>query len=813
MAVWASQRSGLWSRTSDNADSPWHDGGAQTALAAIPANTDSVTIANTHDVEFDTDQSLFAAGITLTVAAGGTLHASTTAGAYVLKLQNTDMTQAGTLRAGTSAAVPYPSTCTFTIDHSNNAKSIEVAATGHNYIYCTQPTNPYCYTTGAEAAGQTEIGVDTDLSGDGPWNIASAQVRIVDSTPLDSEVRTLANTDTNHIDVTAGITNPKSTASMVLLVTRNVRIINVAASDYAITYAAGAGGGDYIAAEINNCYRAIDGGTGVTFAGTCELLTTSPVAINTSTALTMAGWIPGTSAGTAIALSSCDNAIVTGVIAGQGYGIYVANNFDLRGKVFGCSQGMINCMGGVVAAVASVDHCTYGIQNSSAITIYGTLGPNANYSINGCSGIVMAGTLGADMTANLINVEDSKFYDTVFGSGTEFSGYNGNTRKKSGYVESIDHDGTLNAYKAWCRGGIVTSQTASPPTGYTIWYELAAEDVTQAYPVFRQYETTVPAGQTLEVTGYLRIADGEDLSAAGLVPALQIIDKFADPLVDSTQTTLDSCEIPIADGSEAGWQAVDVLWANAGAAPRQVIVRMIAYNDGGADTVDVDGVWAVADYQDQIAAIYAKLPTNYLMGASDQDNHDTDIDAILADTGTDGVKIADDAITAAKFDESTAFPVKSADTGATTIARTGADSDTLETLSDQVDAVAPASSALDKSTWTDARAGKLDNLNAAVSTRSSHSPSDVKTAIEAAGGSIAGIATACTETRLAELDADNLPTDVAQVKSDTAAILTDTGTAGVIVAVNNDKTGYALATGPVAPTAGPIEENRGRARR
>jgi hypothetical protein len=49
--------------------------------------------------------------------------------------------------------------------------------------------------------------------------------------------------------------------------------------------------------------------------------------------------------------------------------------------------------------------------------------------------------------------------------------------------------------------------------------------------------------------------------------------------------------------------------------------------------------------------------------------------------------LADDAITAAKFDESTAYPLKSADTGSTTIARTGADSDTLETISDQIDTV------------------------------------------------------------------------------------------------------------------------------
>ena len=55
---------------------------------------------------------------------------------------------------------------------------------------------------------------------------------------------------------------------------------------------------------------------------------------------------------------------------------------------------------------------------------------------------------------------------------------------------------------------------------------------------------------------------------------------------------------------------------------------------------------------------------------------------------SDGVTLADDAITAAKFDESTAFPLKSADSGATAIARTGADSDTLETLSDQMDLTA-----------------------------------------------------------------------------------------------------------------------------
>lgn len=61
-----------------------------------------------------------------------------------------------------------------------------------------------------------------------------------------------------------------------------------------------------------------------------------------------------------------------------------------------------------------------------------------------------------------------------------------------------------------------------------------------------------------------------------------------------------------------------------------------------------------------------------------------DLDII---TGTNGVLIDDAAITADAFDNVTAFPVEKVDSGATEIARTGADGDTLETLSDQIDAI------------------------------------------------------------------------------------------------------------------------------
>jgi len=49
--------------------------------------------------------------------------------------------------------------------------------------------------------------------------------------------------------------------------------------------------------------------------------------------------------------------------------------------------------------------------------------------------------------------------------------------------------------------------------------------------------------------------------------------------------------------------------------------------------------------------------------------------------------LVDDAITLSKFDESTAFPLVASDAGVTQVARVGADGDTLETLSDQIDGV------------------------------------------------------------------------------------------------------------------------------
>lgn len=100
---------------------------------------------------------------------------------------------------------------------------------------------------------------------------------------------------------------------------------------------------------------------------------------------------------------------------------------------------------------------------------------------------------------------------------------------------------------------------------------------------------------------------------------------------------------------------------------------LVTVNDIVTDAITADSIKtdAITEIQTGLAT-----PTNITAGT-----------ITTVTNVTNGVTLADDAITAAKFDESTAFPLKSADTGATQVARVGADSDTLETLSDEIDGI------------------------------------------------------------------------------------------------------------------------------
>ena len=117
--------------------------------------------------------------------------------------------------------------------------------------------------------------------------------------------------------------------------------------------------------------------------------------------------------------------------------------------------------------------------------------------------------------------------------------------------------------------------------------------------------------------------------------------------------------------------------------------------------------------------------------------------------------LADDIITAAKFDESTAFPLKSADTGSTAVARVGADGDTLETLSDQLDTKASEATltAIKGAGWTDETLVALMEAIEDISTGSGATPQQIWEYVSRTLTDASGLGLATSE-ELAEAVAD-----------------------------------------------------------
>ena len=122
--------------------------------------------------------------------------------------------------------------------------------------------------------------------------------------------------------------------------------------------------------------------------------------------------------------------------------------------------------------------------------------------------------------------------------------------------------------------------------------------------------------------------------------------------------------------------------------PANAEVVLKATSPNGADTdVDVTAYLYQVDAVDVVAVSGDSTAADNLELACDGTGYNIGGGDVVAASVTAGVDLADDAITSAKFDESTAYPLASADTGATQIARAGTDGDTLETLSDQLDGV------------------------------------------------------------------------------------------------------------------------------
>lgn len=579
-------------------------GTAATWDTGVPVNGDTFLIKNGDSVVMNADH-IGAGGIAMgasTIEAGGTLISETAAGDYSL-VMNGDLTNNGTIQAGTSTGTPLPAGTTFTVGFNSGSNSIvNHVTTGRCYFYCLEPTLKYVSLTAQEPAAETDLAVDDDLTGD-IW-AAGDTVHINDvltSSSRDAE-EAVIDTITTGPDVVAivagGLAAQKEIGAAVVLVTRNIRLID--STDYMIK----TGTSHEIYAEFSpGTGYGIDNISNSTIGG-CINSASNRNATNRLINCTLVGAVTGGSSGCASSQSvNFEAALVTGNIyaATAGMGLNIDADSVFVGNTFGYSAcTSVGFNGTLIGGISIFIDCS-GIVFSGTADNFGQLTQRM-------SGILCANAIINSTCTNVfLDTGNAVAFNTLMAAGTEYNDYNGTSRAAWNYSESLDHNQVANAFKAWCRGGIVTSQTASPPTGFDRWYEHACEYVaTGSFPCFRQFETVVQPGTAIEVEGFIRIADGEDLGTDP--PALQIIDKFADPLIDSTQSPLDEDEIPEPDGGvEAGWQAVSVIWANSGDSPRTVIVRMYASVADVGAAVDVDEVWNIADYQDQIADILKKV--------------------------------------------------------------------------------------------------------------------------------------------------------------------------------------------------------------
>lgn len=145
-----------------------------------------------------------------------------------------------------------------------------------------------------------------------------------------------------------------------------------------------------------------------------------------------------------------------------------------------------------------------------------------------------------------------------------------------------------------------------------------------------------------------------------------------------------------------------------------------------------------------------------------------------------GVKLKDNTIRAGAYDESTAFPLTSADSGATAVMRTGADGDTGKTLSDQIDATSTTSgmtaafAEIKGATWTttDTLEAIRDRGDAAWTTAtgfSTHSAADVRTEMDANSTQLTAIVTDTGTTIPAQISGlNNLSAAQVNAEVDTA---------------------------------------------
>jgi len=459
VATITSVSSGNWS-----APGTWDTG--------IPIDGDDVVIASGHTVTFDVDQSDFTIGVKITIT--GTLNHALTGGPYklFLKAGAGAITGTGTWNVGTSAN-PIPFAVKHTITGGAGWDVTGNATTGLTCtIYGTEPAHQWVRLSANEAAGQTELSIDTDITGEANYWKAGDKVLIsTNKGCTEVEERTIVSATANTLTINSGLSAAKKIGDHIVLLTRNVTILQVGTNNgfYAFKEGKLTIGSCAISASsymLRDCaYPVISGGVfygstynnGSTYANTGIQITGGVFTgmnrvIHSTTRPRMSG---GLICGCNRPFDGAAQAVITG------------------GKVYGNQAGQVG-----VFYYADGLRLLGGTFEKAPDSNFGVIAGNRDVYINGATFLNNVGVFGencwniqcasATFTGNTYIFRrtcSGKMHGATFtGTTTE---WDGPTYIANGSIlEILDYGGTSGAYKAWCGAGIITSQSSVVPSGY-----------------------------------------------------------------------------------------------------------------------------------------------------------------------------------------------------------------------------------------------------------------------------------------------------------------------------------------------------------
>ena len=494
-------------------------GTAGTWDTGIPADGDDVVIASGHTVTFNVDQSAFTTGVGITIT--GTLTHTTTTGTYCLFAKTgASIVGAGTWNIGTSGT-PIPFAAKHTITGAAGWY-VDGNAGLTMTVYGAEPSIKYVKLSANEAIGQTELSVDTDVTGD-IWAAG-------DSIYVNNELRVIASGGiaAGAITITAGLTYAKTTGHIIALATRNIQIVQVGTPSYTIyrvsnlTVASGWFIGNN-KAMVSNCTMTFSGG----------VITNSYPALQTTTLSQSGGVI---AACTTYAMRYVTFTSSTGgLIIGSNCALRETSNGNIGTLIIsGCSYGAYFAYNITTFTNTIIDKCGIGFDSSSNIYLNNVTITNCGTGFNYCNRLWING---GTFTNNTYHIRSSigTGYGVTFTGGTEV--FRNNNADQSSMLETFEvfnYGGVAGAYKSWTRGGTVTSQATILPSGYSLGYLFALE---QSLYCFRRIQFVIPAGESIKIDINLRkSASMTYLPRVELYAIGQVIDAGITPIDSFTMT-------------------------------------------------------------------------------------------------------------------------------------------------------------------------------------------------------------------------------------------------------------------------------------